>query len=75
MSGNEPRQHSSENPPQDDLAVLQLIANGESYDEAAGILDVGRDVVDEAMRRVRRSLEALTDEHAVALAFRCRMID
>lgn len=58
-----------------DREVLQLIANGESYDEAAALLKIDRDRIEAAMARVRAHLGALTDEHAVAISFRCRLID
>lgn len=58
-----------------DKRVLKLISDGESYDEAASILHLSRSSIDDAMARVRRSLNALTDEHAVALAIRSGLID
>jgi DNA-binding NarL/FixJ family response regulator len=56
-------------------AVLQLIADGESYDEAAFALRLEREAVDHAMSALRRNLGAATDEHAVAIALRAHLID
>lgn len=58
-----------------DRRILKLISDGESYDEAASILHMTRSSIDAAMARVRLSLNALTDEHAVALAIRSGLID
>lgn len=64
-------------PPLDAISrsILQLLANGESYDEAACILGLERDAVDHSMSALRRRLCATTDEHAVAIGLRLRLID
>ncbi|WAJ28467.1 hypothetical protein [Antarcticirhabdus aurantiaca] len=57
-----------------DRLVLQLVADGESYEEAASMLGADRACIDAAMERVRTHLQASTDEHAVAIGLRYRMI-
>lgn len=58
-----------------DRSVLQLVAEGESYEEAASRLRLDLTGIERAMARIRHHLGANTDEHAVALALRAHLID
>ncbi len=57
-----------------DLRVLKLIANGESYDEAASILQLAPARIHEAMARMREDFGAHTNEHAVAITIRSGLL-
>lgn len=55
--------------------VLESIAHGNSYAQAAGQLGIGRGSVELAMRNVRERLRARSDAHAVALAIAGGQLD